>query len=212
MGGTNYSGSNRKTLLLKNEVKKQILKTWAKKHKDISYDELINLLDELVQGEYKEAATSVGFLLTLFKHHKKNLELKKIDQWLDYLVGWEEIDNLCQATFDAKDLLPRWSEWERLLKQLNQSKNISKRRASLVLAIKTLRSSQDERVVKLALDNIDNLKQEKDILITKAISWLLREMIKLHRQAVSDYLAQNKDTLPKIAVREVSRKLETGRK
>ncbi len=212
MSGANYSGSPRKTLHLKNSIQKQILKDWAKKQKNITYDELISLLDLLIKGDYKQERSAVGFLLALFKSHKRNLSLDKIDQWLDHLAGWEEIDNLCQSTFDEKDLLPRWPEWERLLRQLNQSENISKRRASLVLVIKTLRSNQDKRVVGLALANIDNLKHEKDILITKAISWLLREMIKLHRTQVIHYLARNRDSLPKIAVREVERKLTTGRK
>ena len=54
--------------------------------------------------------------------------------------------------------------------------------------------------------------KEKEVLITKAVSWLLRSMIKYYRNEVTDYLNENKESLPKIAVREVSIKLETGRK
>ncbi|MBI2314815.1 DNA alkylation repair protein [Candidatus Daviesbacteria bacterium] len=32
----------------------------------------------------------------------------------------------------------------------------------------------------LAFENIDKLKAEKDVLITKAISWVLRSLIKNH--------------------------------
>jgi 3-methyladenine DNA glycosylase AlkD len=63
----------------------------------------------------------------------------------------------------------------------------------------------------LALKNVEKLKEEKDILITKAVSWVLRSMIKFHPDIVRDYLDKNADSLPKIAVREVSTNLSTGK-
>jgi 3-methyladenine DNA glycosylase AlkD len=38
------------------------------------------------------------------------------------------------------------------------------------------------------LQNVDRLKSEKSVLITKAISWVLRSMIKHNRTLVEDYL------------------------
>jgi 3-methyladenine DNA glycosylase AlkD len=64
----------------------------------------------------------------------------------------------------------------------------------------------------MAIENIDRLKAEKEILITKAISWLLRSMVKHHRKLVEDYISEYNDTLPRIAVRETQVKLSTGRK
>ena len=49
-------------------------------------------------------------------------------------------------------------------------------------------------------------------MISKAISWVLRSLIKHHRKLVADYLTSNVATLPKIAVRETLIKLETGKK
>ena len=49
-------------------------------------------------------------------------------------------------------------------------------------------------------------------MITKAISWLLRSMIRHYKNEVSDYVNAQADTLPKIAVRETLVKLKTGRK
>jgi 3-methyladenine DNA glycosylase AlkD len=72
--------------------------------------------------------------------------------------------------------------------------------------------SANEEFADLAFTLINRLKHEKDILITKAISWLLRAMIKNHKSKVAAYLQKNYDKLPKIAARETKRKLETGRK
>ncbi|MBY0432537.1 MAG: DNA alkylation repair protein, partial [Cyclobacteriaceae bacterium] len=59
---------------------------------------------------------------------------------------------------------------------------------------------------------IERLKIEKEILITKAISWLLRDLVKHHTKMVSQYISRNKNTLPAIAIRETLTKLKTGKK
>jgi 3-methyladenine DNA glycosylase AlkD len=75
-----------------------------------------------------------------------------------------------------------------------------------------VRKPDNDELVEVALQNIDRLKGEKEVLITKAISWVLRSMIKQYRKRVSAYIAENKTTLPAIAVRETMMKLKTGRK
>lgn len=143
---------------------------------------------------------------------RKQVKPKDIDRWLNNLKGWAQVDSLCQSNFTAKDLLDNWNNWKRFLIKLSKDKNINKRRASLVFLTKPVRDSNDRRLAKLALKNINKLKAEKEILITKAISWLLRDMIKNHRKKVESYLKENSKTLPKIAVRETKKKLLTGRK
>ncbi|MBK7651308.1 MAG: DNA alkylation repair protein [Flammeovirgaceae bacterium] len=96
--------------------------------------------------------------------------------------------------------------------KFSKSKNIQKRRASLVLLCVPLRKPDNEELAEVALQNIERLKGEKEILITKAISWVLRSMIKHYHKRVSTYLTENKTTLPAIAVRETMMKLKTGRK
>ena len=213
MGHASYTGSQRECLFLKNPVKHAILNEWIKENKKgLSYDEFVALLDALAHGQTVEERTSVGYLLQKFPKFRRQLNLQKLDEWLGDYEGWSEIDSLCQSAFDETDLLPRWAEWEALLKLFNSSDSISKRRASLVLLIKTLRKSDDSRAVQLAFQNILNLAHEKDILITKAISWLLREMTKLHAKQVVAFIDQHTEALPSIAVRETRRKLATGRK
>jgi len=75
-----------------------------------------------------------------------------------------------------------------------------------------VRTSSDGRFADVAFANLDRLKGEKDILISKAVSWLLRDLIKHHRTRVSDFLSINCDILPKFVVREVQNKLIFGRK
>ncbi len=207
-----YLGSSHQNYGLSNPQKREIAKAWKKDNKDISVDEFVALLNSLFQGKSYDEKTLAGMLLGYMTKQRRKINPAKLDQWLDELEGWAEIDGLCQSTFTAQELLDNWQEWKKWLKRFNQSQNISKRRASLVLLVKPVRDSEDIRLTDLALENIQGLKSEDDKLITKAISWLLREMTKKHHQLVEDYLNENEDSLPAIAVRETRKKLETGKK
>lgn len=207
-----YSGSPDPSLYIPSPTLRRIVAGFYKKYEDIAFSDFVHLLDYLYEGKYATEKYSASFLLGKFHKHRKRLNPKKLDVWLNYLKGWAQIDSLCQSTFSAEDMELQWPKWLKLIRRFSIEKNISKRRASLVLLTGPVRTSNDIKFRDLAFENIEKLKSEKDILITKAISWLLREMVKNHRAEVSEYLKRNKDSLPKIALRETLRKLTTGRK
>jgi 3-methyladenine DNA glycosylase AlkD len=183
------------------------------KENDLSDTEFFELIDNLYsKAKTFEEVDLAAKLIGIKKDYRKNIKLEGLGQWLTYTCGWAECDTLCQSNFTAEEILGRWSEWKKFLLKLNKSKNIQQRRASLVLLCKALRHSEEEKVVNLAIDLIDNLKQEKEILITKAVSWVLRSMYKNHKENLAKYLNKNKDSLPKIAYREALNKVLTGKK
>ena len=182
------------------------------KENDLDEKETIDLLNSLYQNA--TTYTEIALAALILSHSKllKNFNPKNLDLWLNYTCGWAENDVLCQSNFSSEILLSNWKEWQKTLKQFNQSSNINKRRASLVLLTKSLRQSDDPRLSEITFENIDNLKSEKEILITKAVSWGLRALVKFHQKEVLDYLEKNKNSLPKIAYREAFSKATTGRK
>jgi len=183
------------------------------KKNNFNDQELIDLLNSLYQNG--TTYTEIALAATILSRSPKllqNFDPQNLDLWLNYTCGWAENDVLCQSNFSSEIVLSNWSNWQKILKDFNHSKNINKRRASLVLLTKSLRQSDDPRLSKLAFQNIENLKSEKEILITKAVSWLLRSLVSFHKQEVLIYLEKNKDTLPKIAYREALSKALTGRK
>lgn len=192
--------------------KRLIAKTWAKNHQDIKLSEFIDLLDSLYRGESYEEKTTASELLEYLPTLRNQLHPKKLNEWLSSLQGWAEIDSLCQGIFTFLEMDERWSEWSNLIKQFSKDTNTSKRRAGLVLLTGPVVSSDDEKFSQLAFEIIDTLKFERDILITKAISWLLRSLVKNHKTEVVEYLEANKNSLPKIAIREAKRKILTGKK
>lgn len=207
-----YRGTHSPCSGIRTPDHQRIIKNFIKTHPDFSLLGYLELLNSLSVGKYHEEKTTIGAILVANPKLASEIDPKLLDSWLNNCEGWLEVDSLCQSSFSAKVLTNNWPTWEKLLKNFNQDKLISKRRASLVLLNKSVGQSDDKRLADLAFENINNLKLEKDILITKAISWLLRSLIKHHKGRVEQYLTENKDTLPKIAIRETKKKLETGRK
>jgi len=207
-----YLGTQSGYLNLSTGEFKKIIKEWAKLHKDIQLDDFIALLLSFNNGKTFQEKAAVGDLLIAFPKLRRTMDPDLLDKLLENRQGWAEIDVLCQSAFDSEEILENWKKWEALLKKFVSSKNISKRRASLVLLTKSVRHSPDEKLAKMAFSNIQKLQTEREILITKAVSWLLRSLTTNYPKAVGQYLEKHKDLLPAIAYRETKTKLETGRK
>ena len=109
-------------------------------------------------------------------------------------------------------MLGDWPAWRALIERLSTDANINKRRASVVLLTGPVHYDQDHRLADLAFAVIERVKGQRPILITKAVSWLLRALADRHHDAVAAYIDANEATLPKVAVREARTKLRTGTK
>lgn len=207
-----HRGISRRWYGLTNAQHRQIILDFIKAHKALSFDDWLALIDALYQGESYEERCAPGTLFKRFPEFRRQLPLSQLDRWLGELEGWAEVDSTCQTVFTAADLLADWPRWEAFLDALSRDSNVNKRRASLVLLTAPIAKSADERILQLSFRLIDRLKSEKDKRITKAVSWLLRKGIKQHRNAISDYLDANAESLPAIALRETRKKLATGKK
>ncbi|MEK7181524.1 MAG: DNA alkylation repair protein, partial [Patescibacteria group bacterium] len=159
-----------------------------------------------------EEKNTASNLLGFSPEKRSAVSIKRIDTWLNELAGWSEIDSLCYNVFTGEELLHKWSLWEKFLHKLSLDTNLNKKRASLVFLAGAVSYSQDPRLLQLSFTLTERLKSHKEIIITKAISWLLRSMVKYHKKEVSKYIKENQNTLPKIAIRETTRKIQTGRK
>jgi len=207
-----YLGSNKPTLGIKSSEMVKMAREVARENK---FDKKILL--ELLDSLYSKATTFAEIdmaarLLGVLPKLRKELEPKVLDYWLNFTHGWAENDLLCQSNFTSEEVLGNWNQWKKLIIKFANDENINKRRASMVLLTKSLRNSDDKRLAELAFEQVEKMKEEKEILITKAVSWLLRSLTKFHKDEVLDYLEAKKESLPKIAYREAYKKATTGRK
>lgn len=207
-----YLGNSHPRYAINNPTLRGIAKDWMRAHRDMTSRQFATMLTSMVKGKSGTEKMMVGILLDYATKDQRQFDPEIFDQWLDHLEGWVEIDHSCSGKYSRAEVPANIPAWKKLLTGFAKSKNINKRRASIVFLVAPLSESDDERLAAIALANVDRLKGEKEVIITKAISWVLRSMIKHHRKALEDYMRENSDSLPKIAVRETMVKLATGTK
>jgi 3-methyladenine DNA glycosylase AlkD len=205
-----YGGSGRPFYNVSAPTRREIVRRWLRANPGISRSAVLTVVESLTEGKSHEEKTLAAILIAADAETRRRASPDDIERWLGRLNGWAEIDCLCQNVFQAEDFLGDWPRWKGLVVRLSRDRNINKRRASLVLLNASVRYSRDPRLRDLAFGVIERLEGERDILITKAVSWLLRSMVGQHREAVEAYLAAHGPSLPRIAVRETRMKLTTG--
>lgn len=207
-----YLGNTHPRYSINAPTLRQIAREWKRDHRDLSATDFQKLIASLIKGKSSTEKMFAGMLMDVATPEQRKFDPAIFDQWLDYLVGWAEIDSVCTGKFTALEIPDNLVVWKPLLLRLSKSKNINKRRAAIVFLCSPLRTNPEGQLADLALALVDQLKGEKEILITKAISWVLRSMVPHHRRLLEIYLRENTNTLPALAVRETRIKLELGTK
>lgn len=208
-----YLGSSKTYLGAKTSDVLNIAKQYVGLQKDLAIGELELLLDLLFFSNTFEEHAIGGKIFTLLKPEiRQKISFDSIEKWLSQARGWVEVDVICQSSYTGKEVQENFNAWQKTIKRFSKSKIISLRRASLVLQTKPNREVIDEKMRMLAFETIDALKHEKDVLITKAVSWLLRSLVVQNKEEVKKYLLANEASLPRIAYRETMKKILTGKK
>lgn len=205
-----YLGNSHPRYPIDNPTLRSIAREVMRANKNLPAGQLADVLTSLIKGESGTEKMIAGFMLDYARPEQRKFRPKLFDEWLDHLEGWAEVDTLCTGKYARAEVPGQWQYWEPLLKRFAKSKNIGKRRASLVLLCAPVRYTQDSTLSQMAFRNIALLSNEREVMITKAISWLLRSMIALYRKEVVTFVNESRATLPAIAIRETQAKLTTG--
>lgn len=205
-----YVGSSDLIYSISVPKEREIAKEFAKNHKNITQEEFKELLLSLSKGKSHEEKSMPGKLLTYLPNLRETYDVRNLDIILNNISGWAQIDSLCYGIFTSDEMIADWNKWLKLLESWCVSTNLNKQRASLVFLCYPNSKSEDKRFLDLGFKFVKELSSEKSILITKAISWILRSMIDQHKKEVSDFVEANIDSLPKIAIRETKTKLKYG--
>ena len=210
--GAAYLGTISATLNVSAGELRKLARVWVRDNRDLPPSDMLRICDGLFAGKTHQEKAMAAIILGYANAARAEAGQERIEGWLGHLHGWAEVDALCSNVFQYEEMLGDWSRWKALLNRLSRDANINKRRASLVLLTGPVRYSDDVRLSDLAFSLIELLKSERDILITKAISWLLRNLSLRHKGEVATYLKSNETVPPRIAVRETMLRLKTGTK
>jgi len=187
---------------------REIANAWYRAHREIARDDLFALVERLWEAGSREGRQIVFYLLEHYSRWTPDLPQACFERWRRDLDSWVETDGLgwtlalwLMGDPDARlDYL-----WE-----LIADEDVWSRRLALVPLARINRGAMGATFPALTLQLIDRVKAERHPMITKAVSWVLREMIRRHRDQVTIYLEQNRDALASHVVREVNNKLHTG--
>ncbi|MCL5410487.1 MAG: DNA alkylation repair protein [Patescibacteria group bacterium] len=208
-----YLGTKKKYLGVKTGDVLKIAKDIARDQDAIPAEEMSKLLSQLFSTNVIEDHIVGGKIFTLLSpENRSKISFDLLKSWLSKTNGWVEVDVICQSSFTAPEVLARWGDWQKAIKKFSKSSNIQVRRASLVMQNISTRKADEKKIQDLAFETVDQLKSEKEVLITKAVSWLLRCLVCQCKDDVKEYLLKNESTLPRIAFRETMKKIETGKK
>lgn len=170
-------------------------------------DDWIGALNALRAIDVFEAKTLALDITVRKKKELQKTQWSNFSKWLDGCEGWAMVDGLCCDVLSL--FVTQWPELIEKSSGWSRSKNLWKRRASIVIAVRPVRTGQfaDELFVRMA-----ELAADHDPMIYKAVSWGLRSAISTHRDEVESFLHDHEQDLKPAVIREVRTKLDTGRK
>lgn len=188
-----------------------IVNDLKKRFKNSPAEEVIEFAKQLNATRILEAQ-QIGFeLLDKRKDVLQHLSLE------DLLEFGEGIDNWVSVDYFAGMLAgPAWREGRipgDMIEQWARSDDRWWRRAAVVSTVALNQkarggSGDPERTLKIC----KIVATDEDDMVAKGLSWALRELAKREKEPVVEFIDQNEKLLPKRVVREVRRKIRTGRK
>lgn len=190
---------------------RDIARAWGRAHQQVARDDLVALVDSLWNGESREERLLVIYLLGHYKRWIPGLTWAHFERWRQDLDNWEITDGLGQWVL-ALWLLGDPDTRLDYLGELIADEDVWSRRLALVATAQINRGHTGFTIPDLTLELVDRVKEERHPMITKAVSWALREMTKSHPDRVVTYLEENREVLAAYVVREVRNKLRTGLK
>ena len=164
-----------------------MLRKIAKKYKNMTIYDAMNLFDELWDSGNHEEMNLGIFLLQNYKKHF-NLELwhflmKRIEK----AKSWDHIDILCSGILGY--ILAENINLSSEIKSLASSKNPWMRRASIITTSQLIKQNKLELTFLLA----EKLVYDDNIYVQKGAGWMLREAGKRQRIGVRDFILRHLD-------------------
>lgn len=188
-----------------------ILKDLKVKIKNYSIREKIELVIELMNTNIFECQYIAYNLIGNNKKMLKELSESDIDRMATNLDNWVSVD--CYGVYIIGNSLRENIISMNKVKSFLNSDNFWLRRVAVVSTVSLNQKARGatgdpERTLEICSLVVDDHAD----LINKALSWALRELIKVDREPVIDFIDKYNDRLHSRVLREVNNKLETGRK
>lgn len=163
------------------------MRAYRTRFKDLSPSEVLTLAEELYRTNISEPVHVANYILTIRPDAFNTKNIIVLDRYLNHLDSWGEIDDFCVHVLPP--LLHTYpTQTLSLLARWNKSKNLWKRRASVVAFTRSI--GQSGAFVDEALKLCDNLIHDEEDLVLKGVGWALKDNLEAHKTKVMAYIAR----------------------
>ncbi len=162
------------------ELCEELLKTNMQEDSVIAYDWAYRLRKQLEEKDF-----------AVFEHWVKH-----------YVNNWAKCDDLCTGALG--ELIAMYPQLVQKTIAWRTSKNRWVRRASAVALIVPIKRSN---ILPDVFAVADALLQDEDDLVRKGYGWLLKEASNIYPKEVFEYVMENQDKMPRVALRYAIEKM-----
>jgi 3-methyladenine DNA glycosylase AlkD len=188
-----------------------VVKEYRKKLADEDGESMYQLALTLLEGGIRECRQVACELIAGHRAARESLNVRRIEALGAGMDNWGCVDGFC-CTLAGQ----AWREGrltDAAIERWSRSTDLWWRRAAVVATVPlNIRSRGGTGDTARTLNVCRRLIGDREIMVQKAISWALRELIVWDRQAVADFLEEHDHQVSSLVHREVRRKLDTGRK
>jgi 3-methyladenine DNA glycosylase AlkD len=192
-------------------IVRKLLKRYKKNIQKLNCEKAFALARKFFISHIEEEVLAGNYVLQLKNDCLIPSKFGYLDEVLDHFRSWSAIDDFCvEGGKVFQPLLLRYpKETVALLRKWNKSKNMWKRRASVVPF--TRKVGESGAFTKEGLELCKNLVWDKEDLVQKAVGWALKDMMRGDKQKVLDYVKKIRrdgvaSTIALYAIRDLSGK------
>lgn len=169
-------------------VLRKLLKQYKKDIQNLNCKEAFSLARKFFISHIEEQGIAGNYVLHLKSDCLTPSQFGYLDKILDHFHSWSVTDDFCvEGSGVLQPLLLKYPEYTfAVLRKWNSSKNMWKRRASVVPF--TRKVGESGKFTKEALELCENLIWDKEDLIQKAVGWCLKDIMRGDKQRVTKYV------------------------
>ncbi|MCL5030201.1 MAG: DNA alkylation repair protein [Bacteroidetes bacterium] len=174
-------------------IKVPVLRSIAKNHLDLTFDELQKLLSSMIHEERLAA------LMVLVLRFPKCTDKGKRIIYKFYLKNTANINNWDLVDLSAPQIVGGYliDKEKNILEKLASSKNLWEKRIAMLATFQFIKANQFDASLKIA----DTLLKDEHDIIHKAVGWMLREIGKCNLKVEEDFLKLHYKKMPRTMLR-----------
>lgn len=169
-----------------------VLRKVLKRHKEdiqvLNCKNALDLAQKFYSSRIEEQVLAGNYVLQVKIDCLTPVLFGYLDKMLDHFGSWSQIDDVCvEGGKVINTLLMRYpKETLALLRKWNKSKNMWKRRASIVSF--TRKVGESGKFTQEALELCENLIFDKEDLVQKGVGWCLKDIMRGEKKKVFEYV------------------------